>query len=95
MKYLDQSNTTQHNATHDHSRQLFSMKKELPQVGLECCTCSFVCAMCVHMYGERPCTEVQAADGALLLHESDGEWVVDEHLEHLTAYINRMECVYQ
>lgn len=41
---------------------------------------------------KRPCTEVQAADGALLLHEGDGEWIVNEHLQHLTACT--MEYVY-
>ena len=37
------------------------------------------------IHDERPGTEVQAADGALLFHESNEEWVVDEHLQHLTC----------
>ena len=41
--------------------------------------------MNLSIHDERPGTEVQAADGALLFHESNGEWVVDEHLQHLTC----------
>ena len=41
--------------------------------------------MNLSIHDERPGTEVQAVDGALLFHESNGEWVVDEHLQHLTG----------
>ena len=42
------------------------------------CTCT-----CMYLLGYAPCAEVQAADGALLFHEINGERIVDEDLQHL------------